>query len=597
MDGDIIKLIMNFTLPLPIETIYILYKLDQAGFDAYLVGGAVRDLVINAVQQLQTQKKTVRADLSSPPEQTGPGSSAQADHATSTRARQAATSGSEKNYLLHSKQMVTDFDFTTDATPEQIEQIFTESFYTNEFGTVGISYQHLWEQMQAEGWQKPSTTIASRLKQRQPDQDSLISLAQTSKVHRSLQDQLDQLAQKQKEKQLQPPPFEITTYRAEGVYRDCRRPEQVTWGSSLQQDLQRRDFTINALALSVKSGHLKKLAKKLPQEPQGQIVLEAPHYQLHDFHQGLKDLAQRLIRTVHSPDQRFSEDALRMLRAIRFSAQLDMKLEPLTLKAIDRHADLITKISWERIRDELLKMLTTKRPDQAIELLRQAGLLKHILPELLAAKGVEQGGHHTTDVWTHCLQAVRHCPSRDPIVRLATLLHDIGKPQTFKVREGDITFYNHEIVSSRLASRIGKRLKLSQEQQQRLFDLVRYHMFYYQPDHSDAAVRRLMKRVGLKNIDDILDLREGDRLGSGSRKTSWRLEELKQRMVEQLNQPFAVTDLAIDGNDLMQELGLKPGPKIGQVLEELMQAVLDNPELNQKDKLLSKARQILNKKA
>jgi len=160
-----------------------------------------------------------------------------------------------------------------------------------------------------------------------------------------------------------------------------------------------------------------------------------------------------------------------------------------------------------------------------------------------------QGGHHNTDVWTHSLDALKECPNPDPIVRLATLLHDIAKPQTFEIRDNKITFYNHEIVGSRITDKIAKRLKFSKIDRRRLFTLVRHHMFYYQPQNSDAAIRRFMRKVSLENIDDILDLREGDRLGSGARKTSWRLEEMKQRMIEQLNQPMEVTDLAINGHD------------------------------------------------
>jgi putative nucleotidyltransferase with HDIG domain len=221
-----------------------------------------------------------------------------------------------------------------------------------------------------------------------------------------------------------------------------------------------------------------------------------------------------------------------------------------------------------------------------------AKLLQHILPELEQTKGVEQGGHHTTDVWTHSLDSLKECPSQDPVIRLATLLHDIGKPSTFKLKDSKITFYNHEVVGSRIADKISKRLKLSSQERKRIFILVRHHMFYYQPHHTNAAIRRFMRKVGLENIDDILDLREADRLGSGARKTSWRLEEMKTRMQQQLHQPLEPTDLKINGHDLIDEFKIKPGPWLGKLLNLLLEKVIENPKLNSKQKLLTLAREL-----
>jgi len=215
------------------------------------------------------------------------------------------------------------------------------------------------------------------------------------------------------------------------------------------------------------------------------------------------------------------------------------------------------------------------------------------MPELLEGKGVEQGGHHTTDVWTHSLDALRETPAIDPIVRLATLLHDVAKPRTYALRDGDITFYNHEIIGSRMASKIAKRLRLSNKDTQRVFTLVRHHMFHYQPHNTDSAIRRFMRKVGLANVDDILDLREGDRLGSGAKRTSWRLEEMKQRMIEQLNQPMEIKDLKINGNDLMEEFDLKPGRILGEVLNHLFEYVMDDPKLNNKEDLLKLSKKYL----
>ncbi|MBU1966912.1 HDIG domain-containing protein, partial [Patescibacteria group bacterium] len=353
-----------------------------------------------------------------------------------------------------------------------------------------------------------------------------------------------------------------------------RRPDptKLVWGKTINEDLKRRDFTINAMAL--------KFIKK-------------DEYELIDPFKGLDDLNQHFIKTVGDPTQRFKEDALRMLRAERFAVQLNMQISDQTFEAIINHGQLITKISWERISDEFLKILASQYPAEGIKLLDESGLLQFVLPEILQGKAVSQGGHHTTDVWTHSLDSIKECPNPDPIVRLATLLHDVAKPQTFAIRNDKITFYNHEIIGSRMADTIAKRFKLPNAQRKQLFTLVRYHMFYYQPHHTDAAIRRFMRKVGLENIDEILDLREADRLGSGARKTSWRLEEMKQRMVEQLNQPMEVTDLDINGYDLMKEFALKSGPWIGEVLNKLLEKVLDEPELNKKDELMTLAKELI----
>jgi putative nucleotidyltransferase with HDIG domain len=415
---------------------------------------------------------------------------------------------------------------------------------------------------------------------------SIMNLSQASKVHASLS-----LPNEKNEQLPVPKPFEITTYRSDGTYDDHRRPSEVTWGKTIEDDLKRRDFTINAMAMKVKQSVLENFFDQKVFPPK--VVLAADQYELIDPFGGIKDLAEREISAVGDPNLRFKEDALRMLRAIRFSAQLEMEITANTLTAINQHAGLIEHVSWERVQDEFFKILTSPLPKRGIELMAEVGLLEFIMPELLEAKDVEQGGHHNTDVWTHTLDAVNFCPSPDPIVRLATLLHDIGKPRTQQITDNKITFYNHEIIGSRMASKIAQRLKLSKKDTDRVFSLVRYHMFYYQPENNDASIRRFMRKVGLENIDDILDLREGDRLGSGARKTSWRLEEMKERMIEQLNQPMEVNDLAIDGHDLMKELKMKPGKQIGQVLNNLFEEVLEKPALNTKPILLEKAKALI----
>ncbi|MGD9129789.1 MAG: HDIG domain-containing protein [Candidatus Woesebacteria bacterium] len=533
------------TLSLPFEVLFVLYILQKENFEAYLVGGAVRDLIINSIDSGKTRQ-------------------------------------------------IIDFDFASNATPEQIQTLFLDSYYENDFGTVGIAYENLLAQLRASGIKTPIENMLSNFKlASKRSKDKIIDLAKASKLHESLQDEEEQKKQVDESSLLkQLAPFEITTYRSEGLYQDFRKPSKLSWGKSIKEDLERRDFTINALALAVNQNYLQKIFEK-QEIKKSQFKLEAENYQLLDQHQAMKDLLALVIRTVGDANMRFQEDALRMLRAIRFAVQLNMEIDTKTYKSIKTNADLIKHISWERIRDEFLKMLSSDYPKKAIKLLDETGLLQYILPELSDTKGVDQGGHHTTDVWNHSLDSLQYCPSHDPIVRLATLLHDIAKAQTYQVRAGQITFYNHEILGSRIVSKIAKRFNLSNREKQRLFILVRYHMFYYQAHNTDASIRRFMKKVGLENIDDILDLREGDRLGSGARKTSWRLEEFKQRMIEQLQQPMDIKDLAINGHDLMTHFKLKQGPILGKILNALFELVLDDPEKNERDFLLAEAEKIL----
>lgn len=523
------------TLTIPIEPLFILDSLHKAGFEAYLVGGAVRDLV--------------------------------------------------SSNIFNFSHKVTDYDITSNATPEEIMQLFPEAFYENKFGTVSITVKEIQTQLAFPADQSYFFTPRS-------NHSEQLNLSDLTKIH----DSLLSTFQKQETTKQSPPPFEITTFRSDGSYLDHRRPKSVTWGKDLESDLNRRDFTINAMAISVNSSELKKLfdtdVEYLPQT----IELKTTQYQLIDPHHGLHDLEEGIIRTVGNPTARFEEDALRILRAIRLSAQLNMKIEAETFQALNTNVDLVRHVSQERIRDEFLKMLITDYAKHAIEMMDETGLLQYVIPELLATKGVQQGGHHTTDVWTHSLDALAECPSHDPVVKLATLLHDIAKPQTYQVQKGTITFYNHEIIGARIAKQIAHRLKLSRSDQDRIFTLVRFHMFHYQPHQTDAAIRRFMRNVGINNLNDILDLREGDRLGSGARKTSWRLEEMKERMLAQLNQPLAVTDLKINGHDLIDKLGMKPGPEIGRLLNQLFDEVLENPQLNTTDKLLTRAQELTAKK-
>ena len=528
------------TVNLPLETVYILYCLKKNNYEAYLVGGAVRDL------------------------------------------------------LIDSQKDIKDFDFTTDATPEEIQACFTDSYYENDFGTVGVTHHDLINEL-SQKYLLPEENLLTRLvdseKSKETAKNRIIDLKNAKKVHVSLQEKAAIADEEEDKIEKRFPPFEITTYRSDGNYLDHRRPDSVTWGETIKDDLDRRDFTTNAMAIKLNSKLLEDIFSK--EELDETYLVEKENYELIDLHHGLDDLKNKVVRTVGNPDQRFKEDALRMLRAIRFAVQLEMKIEKETYNSIIENKELIRHVSFERIRDEFLKILVSPEPGRGIRLLDELGLLKYILPELYAGQGMQQKGHHISDVWNHSIDALNNSPSDDPIVRLATLLHDIGKPASYKEKEAEITFYNHDILGSRIASKIAKRLRLSKKDIQRVFTLVRYHMFYYQPEHSDASIRRFIKRVGFENIDDILDLREADRLGSGAKKTSWRLEEMKERVIEQLNQPTDLTDLAIDGNDLMKEFNLKPGPILGQVLNQLLELILENPEKNNREDLLKEAKELI----
>ncbi len=525
-------------LTVPIDVLHLLHHLKEHGFQAYIVGGSVRDLLM----------------------------------------------GNEKP---------NDWDFTTNAKPEEIQKLFPESFYENEFGTVAITRKHI-----AEQFGLPQLTQANMMKRESEVRDQglgarTIDLESATKIHTSLSEPSLETDAFQDESDVDDL-FEITTFRSDGIYTDHRRPEEVTWGKTLEEDLARRDFTINAMAIEINSNVQIPNAKDSSTFAET-FNLEPSAYTLIDPYNGVQDLEDKIIRTVGDPHVRFQEDALRMIRAIRLSTQLLFEIESQTLEAISQHASTLVHISAERIRDEFLKMLASDSPVEAILQLEKVNLLQILLPELLEAKNIEQGGHHTTNVWEHSLASLENCPSPDPIVRFATLIHDIAKPRTQGRNGNTITFYNHEIVGARIAKDIAYRFKLSKKDINRMYILVRYHMFYYQPENTDASIRRFMRKVGLENINDIIDLRIGDRLGSGARETSWRLEEMKKRMQEQLNQPFDVNDLAIDGNDLMKEFNLKPGPQIGKILHTLFEEVLEKPELNTREILLEKADKLINR--
>ncbi len=466
---------MKLNLPHNINSILSIFA--EAGYEIYIVGGSVRDLLMD--------------------------------------------------------RPVKDWDFTTNAKPEEILELFPDAFYDNKFGTVGVNF---------EGEKKP---------------------------------------------------YEITTFRTEQGYSDNRRPDQVTWGKSLEEDLKRRDFTINAMALKNRSAIFQ--GKPSTAIFQGKSSAE---FELIDLHNGQKDLEGKLVRSVGDANQRFLEDALRMMRAIRIASELGFMIEENTFSAIVTNKIRILNISWERIRDELFKILKTEYVYDGLTLLKNAGILELILPEVTAGFGVEQaspGRHHIYDVGMHSFLAVKFCPSTDPIVRLATLLHDAGKPQTVKVLPtGTITFYNHEVVGTQIAYRIGQRLRLSKEQLKRMVTLVRWHQFSVDERQTDSAIRRFIRRVGKENIEDMLALRIGDRLGGGATETSWRLEKYKERIEQLLVTPFSVSDMAIDGNDVMKTLGIKPGPKVGEIINKIFEEVMEDHTRNQREYLLKRVEELRN---
>jgi tRNA nucleotidyltransferase (CCA-adding enzyme) len=361
--------------------------------------------------------------------------------------------------------------------------------------------------------------------------------------------------------------LECTTFRREGAYGDARHPDRVEFTHDLRADLGRRDFTLNALAFDPLSG-----------------VLVDPYG-------GVADLERRRLRAVGDPRTRFQEDALRPLRAARFAATLELELEPATRAALGGVRERARLVAVERVHDELAKLMKAARPSIGLELLRTAGLLELWMPELVRCFGVPQNRWHAYDVYVHSLETCDHAPAGKPVVRWAALLHDIGKPDTRVERRGEGTFYNHQVVGAELADRLLERLRFPNETRAAVVHLVREHMFDYRAEWSDAAVRRWVRRVGEGAVADLFDLRIADMLGNGL-KTGFpaQLEALRGRMTRVLARPHAlrVRDLAVDGRDVMRELGIGPGPTVGEALEALLEEVLEQPDHNRRDHLLAR---------
>lgn len=450
-------------MKLPTEVQFVIKELNANGFEAYAVGGCVRDFLLGRL----------------------PG----------------------------------DWDITTSATPEKIQAIFPQHFYENSFGTVTILTNSADPALQA---------------------------------------------------------IEITPFRQEGKYTDKRHPDEITWAKSLNDDLSRRDFTINALATA-----------------DGQELI--------DPYKGQTDLKNKLIRTVGKPAERFSEDALRLMRAARLAIQLEFAIEEKTKKAIQDNAKLLRMISGERVKDELNKILLAPQAAEGIYLLKELYLLHCILPELEEGWGIKQNKHHAFAVFEHSVRSLAYAAEQNYSleVRLAALFHDIAKPRT-KTGEGpDCHFYGHDVVSARLATQIMKRLKYPIEMIEKIASLIKSHMFIYNtnPDQgavtTDAAVRRIIRRVGEENIWDLARLRLADRAGSGVKKIEkFDNRHFKFRVEKLLREPLSVKMLAINGHDLMTNLHIQPSPKIGWLLSALLQEVLDDPQKNNQEYLLNRLKEL-----
>jgi poly(A) polymerase/tRNA nucleotidyltransferase (CCA-adding enzyme) len=455
---------------IPKEVIEIVEKLKTAGFEAFIVGGCVRDILM--------EKK---------PE---------------------------------------DWDITTSAKPNEIRNLFPKSFYENRFFTVTV-----------------------------------------------LTDNEDPTLKE----------IQITTFRKEAKYSDKRHPDYVEFGENLFEDLKRRDFTINAMAIEILDFSKEKFQVKII-----------------DLFEGQKDLKEKIIRAVGDPKERFSEDALRMMRAVRFAVSLgyEWKIEEKTKQAIKELSHLIEFISKERIRDELLKIINSERAAEGIELMRELNLLKYIIPELEEGVGVSQNKHHIYTCYEHCLKSLEYAAKKgfNTYVRLAALFHDIGKPRTKKGEGPNATFYNHEIVGARMTEKILRRLKFPSKDIEKIVKLVRYHLFYYNPGEvKESSVRRLLRSVGKENIEELLQVRMADRIGSGVKKAEpYKLRHLRY-MIEKVSQdPVSPKMLKIDGNEVMKILKINPGPKVGWILKILLEKVIENPKLNEKEILIEEVKKLEN---
>jgi tRNA nucleotidyltransferase (CCA-adding enzyme) len=451
---------MHFIVPEEVASVS--KKLRKAGFEAYLVGGCVRDLILNRDPK--------------------------------------------------------DWDLTTNATPEDIQAVFPESFYENTFGTVGIKTQ---------------------------SKDPRLSI------------------------------IEVTPYRTESDYSDKRRPDFVSFGKTIEEDLARRDFTINAIAYD---------------ESKGQIL---------DPYKGQKDIELRLLRTVGVASDRFEEDALRLLRAIRFISELEFTLDGETAAAIQLKAKNLTHISRERIRDEFVKILESKQPMLGLVISQQLGILEYISPVLTEGIGIEQNQAHSYDVFGHLLRSLQHAADKDwdLDLRIAALFHDVAKPKVrqWSLEKNDWTFHGHEVVGAKMTKHALSELKFSRERIDKITNLVRWHMFFSDPDQITlSAVRRMIQNVGKENIEDLLNLRICDRIGTGRPKEQpFRFRKYKAMVEQALRDPISVKMLKTNGEHIMKNFHVEPGPTIGYLLNTLLEEVIENPLYNETEYLDKRTKELL----
>ncbi|MDO8566745.1 MAG: HD domain-containing protein, partial [bacterium] len=447
---------------IPDEVAAVSEKLRDAGHEAYLVGGCVRDLILG----------------------------------------------------LEPK----DWDITTNATPEQIQSVFPESFYENEYGTVGV---------------------------KTGSEDNRLAI------------------------------IEVTPYRIESGYSDKRRPDKVEFGASLLEDLARRDFTINAIALDESKGHLI------------------------DPYDGQKDIKDKLVRAVGNASERFNEDALRMLRAVRFVAELGFGIDGNTATAISENNKHLSNVSRERVRDELVRILNSSQPMNAFVLAQQLGILEYIVPDLIRGIGIDQNQAHSYDVFGHNLRTMQHAADKGwgLDIRLAGLYHDIAKPETRRRSEekDDWTFHGHDVVGSRVTKKALEELRFSRETIEKVVKLVRWHMFFSDPEQITlSAVRRMITNVGEENIEDLLNLRICDRIGTGRPKEQpFRFRKYKAMVDQALRDPISVAMLKTDGVRIMEKFHVKAGPVIGYTLHALLEEVLDDANLNTEEYLDKRSEELL----
>ena len=457
--------------PIPEEVISVVTGLEKAGFQAFLVGGCVRDIFLGRKPK--------------------------------------------------------DWDVTTNAKPEDIQKIFPKTVYENIFGTVAVINER------ADG-----------------------DTGAADETVRSI---------------------EVTPYRLETGYSDRRHPDQVSFSDKIEDDLKRRDLTINAIAVSLSDGAIKDII---------------------DLYGGFADIKDKVIRTVGKPSDRFNEDALRMMRAIRLAVELGFTIEKNTYTAIQSQNKLIKEVSIERIRDEFTKIIMSPNPKLGLEMLHETALLGHFLPEIEQGIGIEQKGTHIYDVWEHLLRSLQHAADKNWAleIRLSALFHDIGKPKSrgFSRESNSYTFYGHEVIGSRETRKILERMKFSRATIEKVYKLCRWHMFFSDTAQITlSAVRRMIVNVGRENIWDLMDVRACDRIGTGRPKENpYRLRKYKAMIEEALAGPVSVSMLKIDGKRIMEVCSIPAGPKIGWILHALFEEVMEDVKLNTPDHLEKRATEL-----